>query len=139
MRKITKIIVHCSAGHQTDTAEKIKDFHLRPRSRGGLGWSAPGYHYIIEADGKVVATHPEELIANGVKGHNTESIHVCYVGGVDTTLPGFPPKDTRTPAQIRSLRRVVCDLLRRYPGATLHGHRDFASKACPSFDVHSQL
>jgi N-acetylmuramoyl-L-alanine amidase len=26
-------------------------------------------------------------------------------------------------------------LIEQYPGATLHGHNEFAAKACPSFDV----
>ena len=26
-------------------------------------------------------------------------------------------------------------LRNRYPGATVHGHREFAAKACPCFDI----
>ena len=33
----------------------------------------------------------------------------------------------------------MIDLLKElkaiYPGATIHGHREFAAKACPSFDA----
>lgn len=66
-------------------------------------------------------------------GHNYESIGVCYVGGLDRVTG--KPKDTRTAAQRSALRRLVEQLRERYPGATVHGHREFAAKACPCFDI----
>ncbi|MDE6860945.1 MAG: N-acetylmuramoyl-L-alanine amidase [Duncaniella sp.] len=135
MRKIERIFVHCSAGNQSNTAKEIVDYHLRPTSRGGRGWKNPGYHYIIEADGKIVNTHPEEKVSNGVYGYNSTAINVCYVGGVDTSKPGLPPLDNRTPAQKASLLSLLRMLKKKYPEAKIHGHRDFAAKACPSFDA----
>ena len=55
----------------------------------------------------------------------------CYIGGLDANVD---PKDTRTPAQREQLRRLVKELQQQFPAATLHGHRDFAAKACPCFD-----
>jgi len=49
------------------------------------------------------------------------------------------PMDTRTPAQRASLRKLVSELQQRFPGATVHGHNEFAAKACPSFDVQKEL
>jgi hypothetical protein len=43
--------------------------------------------------------------------------------------------DTRTPEQKESLRKLVAALLKIYPGATVHGHYEFAAKACPSFKI----
>lgn len=139
MRKIRKIILHCSAGNPSTKARQIVAYHLRSKAEGGSGWKAPGYHYIIEEDGTVVATHPEDKVSNGVAGHNSDSIHVCYTGGVDITNPKLPPKDTRTPAQRLSMRRLVGELQKRYPDAGLHGHYEFANKACPSFRVPDEL
>lgn len=133
MRKIKKIIVHCSAGSQSNTAQDIVDYHVRR-----LKWSRPGYHYVVEADGKIVNTWPEEQYSNGVKGHNAESINVCYVGGVDTSKPGLPPVDNRTEAQKASLAKLLRMLKKRYPEAEIYGHRDFAAKACPSFDARKE-
>lgn len=138
MRKIEKIIVHCSAGSQKNTAADIVAYHTRPVSRGGRGWKTPGYHYIIEADGRIVGTVPEEKISNGVKGHNATAINVCYIGGVDTSQPGLPPTDNRTEAQKKALLSLLKHLRTKYPQAKIYGHRDFAPKACPSFDARKE-
>lgn len=138
MRKIDKIIVHCSAGAQSNTAADIVGYHTRPVGRGGRGWKTPGYHYIIEADGKIVNVVPEERVSNGVRGHNATSINVCYIGGVDTTRPGLPAVDNRTEAQKASLLSLLRMLRKKYPAAKIYGHRDFAAKACPSFDAKEE-
>ena len=49
MRKIRKIIIHCSAtpeGKDID-AEEIRQWHL------DKGWRDIGYHYVIKLDGTV--------------------------------------------------------------------------------------
>ncbi|MDE6295149.1 MAG: N-acetylmuramoyl-L-alanine amidase [Muribaculaceae bacterium] len=135
MRTINKIIIHCSAGNQKNTAKDIIAYHLMPKVLGGRGWKAPGYHYIIEADGQTLRTWPEESISNGCKGQNAHAINVCYIGGVDTTKPGYPPVDNRTPAQKAALIKLLKTLRLKYPKARIYGHRDFAAKACPSFDA----
>jgi N-acetyl-anhydromuramyl-L-alanine amidase AmpD len=33
------------------------------------------------------------------------------------------------------MKALVTDLLARYPGAKVRGHKDFAKKACPCFEV----
>jgi N-acetylmuramoyl-L-alanine amidase len=33
---------------------------------------------------------------------------------------------------------LLTDLKQRFPEAVIHGHRDFASKACPCFDATSE-
>lgn len=131
MRKINKIIVHCSAGNPKNTAQDIVNYHMKT-----LRWSRPGYHYVVEADGKVVNTWTEERYSNGVKGHNADSVNVCYIGGVEAD--GRTPKDTRTQAQKDALVRLLKELKGRYPGAKIYGHRDFAAKACPSFDAKKE-
>lgn len=139
MRKIERIIVHCSAGNQRNTAAEIVNFHLRPKSENGRGWSKPGYHYIIEADGTIVSTWPLEKSSNGVNARiNPTAINICYIGGVDVTRPGLPPVDNRTPAQKEALRRLLKELRAKFPEARIHSHRDFAAKACPSFDATSE-
>jgi N-acetylmuramoyl-L-alanine amidase len=101
------------------------------------GWRGIGYHYVIYRDGSVHAGRPVEQIGAHCTGHNANSIGICYIGGV--AADGKTPKDTRTPAQRIALRELVEELRAKYPGATVHGHREFAPKACPSFDVQTEL
>ncbi|MBP3639321.1 MAG: N-acetylmuramoyl-L-alanine amidase [Muribaculaceae bacterium] len=138
MRDIKQIVIHCSAGSQRQHAADIVRYHTSPAARGGLGWSAPGYHYIVEADGTVVHTWPEDRPSNGVRGHNATSVNVCYTGGVDLSRPRpYPAVDNRTPAQRAAIRRLLSELHGRYPAARIMGHRDFPGvhKACPCFDA----
>ena len=130
MRKINELIVHCSAtpeGRDVKT-ETIRDWHVN-----GNHWKDIGYHYIIELDGSIHKGRPEEEIGAHCSGHNANSIGICYAGGV--AKDGKTPKDTRTEAQKQSLIDLLKELKAKYPNATVHGHREFAAKACPSFDA----
>lgn len=134
MRNIKEIIIHCSATPEGEdyTVEQIRQAHL------ARGFSDIGYHYVIYRDGSVHTGRPEHISGAHCLGHNSISIGVCYIGGC-------PPrtdkdwmrhsKDTRTSAQKAALRTLVADLKARYPAATVHGHREFANKACPSFPI----
>ncbi len=128
MRKIDEIIVHCTAtkARRSVSVAEIRQWH---RARG---FADIGYHYVIDIDGTVSVGRHESRIGAHCLGHNARSVGVCYVGGLDAD---GRPCDTRTDAQKASLRMLVGELLRRYPGATVHGHREFAAKACPCFDV----
>ena len=131
MRKIDKIILHCSATPEGRHVT-VKDIDCWHRDRG---FSGIGYHWVIYLDGSVHRGRPEEKQGAHVVGHNATSIGVCYIGGADSNMKA---KDTRTPAQRAALKRVVAELQQRYPGATVHGHNEFAAKACPSFNVKSE-
>lgn len=129
MRTINEIIVHCSAtpDGKDYTVEDIDRWHRQK------GWDCIGYHYVIYRDGSIHGGRSEEKIGAHCVGHNRNSIGVCYIGGLATD--GKTPKDTRTPAQKTALVKLLRILKQRYPKATIHGHRDFAKKACPSFDA----
>lgn len=130
MRDIDKIIVHCSAtreGQHIDV-DTIRDWHVN-----GRGWSDIGYHYVVYLDGTIVPGRPEERVGAHTKGENKTSIGVCYIGGVEED--GKTPKDTRTPEQQAALSALLLELKSVYCDAIIHGHRDFANKACPSFDA----
>ena len=127
-RNISMIIVHCSATPEGKdvSVESIRSAHK------AQGWSDIGYHYVITLSGDVKQGRNVDLIGAHCQGKNTNSIGVCYVGGVDKD---GRPKDTRTERQRIQLKQLLIQLLILYPGARIYGHRDFANKACPSFDA----
>ena len=128
-RNIKEIIVHCSATPEGKdfTVADIKRWHL------ARGFSDIGYHYVIYRDGSIHTGRDESIIGAHCTGHNTNSIGVCYIGGCVSN--GKTPKDTRTPQQKQSLVKLLKELKTKYPQASIHSHRDFANKACPSFDA----
>ena len=131
MRHIKYIVLHCTATPPTTTVASVLDYWKRI-----LGWSRPGYHIIIPANGASQRLLADEIPSNGVRGYNHQCLHVSYVGGVDER---GRPCDTRTPAQIAEQIRIVGRWLAQHPGAQVLGHRDFPSvtKACPSFDARA--
>lgn len=132
MRKITEIIVHCSATPegQNFTVEDIDRWHKQK------GWQGIGYHYVIYLDGSVHKGRNEEVIGAHCLGHNAYSIGVCYIGGLDKWTKAH--KDTRTEAQRRALIDLLKSLKEKYPNAIIYGHRDFSKKDCPCFDAKNE-
>ena len=128
-RYINEIIVHCSATAEGKdfTVADIKKWHL------ARGFSDIGYHYVIYRDGSINKGRDESKIGAHCTGHNSHSIGVCYIGGCASD--GKTPKDTRTAAQKAALVKLLKELRAKYPKAVIHSHRDFAAKACPSFDA----
>lgn len=132
MRSIEKIILHCSATvHGRDFGSKDIDRWHRAR-----GFRCIGYHYVVRLDGSVERGRGEQEIGAHCLGQNAHSLGVCYIGGLASD--GKTPRDTRTPEQKRALTGLLRELKGRYPAATLHGHREFAAKACPCFDVKKE-
>ncbi len=131
MRTIDEIIIHCTAtpaGREV-TVEDIRRWHL------ARGFADVGYHYVVALDGTVMAGRPESQPGAHCLCHNARSIGVCYVGGLDVQ---GRPADTRTERQRQALRALVRQLRRRFPAASVHGHNEFARKACPCFDVQKE-
>lgn len=131
-RSITEIIIHCTATpeYRDITVTDIRRWHK------AQGWSDIGYHYVIYLDGSIHPGRDVDVAGAHTSGHNQHSIGVCYVGGVATD--GRTAKDTRTASQRLALVTLLKDLRKLYPQAKIYGHRDFAVKACPSFDARTE-
>lgn len=130
MRKINMIIVHCSAtkpSQDIGTAE-IRKFHVEKN-----GWEDIGYHFVIRRNGQIENGRTVEKIGAHCKGHNADSIGICLVGGIDKN---GKPENNFTQNQFNSLRSLTAKLQAQFPDIqSIHGHNEFASKACPCFDV----
>lgn len=143
MRTIKYIAVHCTAGSQHTTIKELQQEFKRK------GWKNPGYHYVVAADGTITQLLDEDKVSNGVKGYNSVLINVAYIGGIDAE---GKPVDNRTAAQKASLAGLLGVLRKKYPTATIQGHRDFSPdrnrngriepsefiKACPCFDAKAE-
>lgn len=130
MRKINKIILHCSATkeEQVYTVEDIRRWHI------ARGFSDVGYHYIIYLDGSVHNGRPIERVGAHCTGQNKDSIGICYVGGLASNNK---PKDTRTESQKEALVKLVKKLMAEYglQSSDVYCHNEFAAKACPCFSI----
>ena len=134
MRTINYIVVHCTATQPSATLEAIKNYWKQVR-----GWGdTPGYHYLILRDGEIVQLLDESKVSYGAYGHNPESVHIAYLGGIDKD---GKPLDNRSTLQKHAMFDKLIELSERYPKAEILGHRDFpgVAKACPSFDVREWL
>ena len=141
MRRITEIIVHCSAtpeGRDYDA----RDIDLWHRQRGFL---KIGYHYVVKLDGTIQEGRKLSDVGAHCSGHNANSIGVCYIGGLKSSSGSssssgskLVPADTRTDAQKFALLKLLQSLKVLYPKARIYAHRDFANKACPCFDATAE-
>ena len=167
---IDAIVIHCSATPEGKpvTLEDIDRMHR------AKGWKMVGYNYVIELDGKIRTGRPLTMTGahantEGLSGksYNLHSIGICYIGGVEAALNkkgeiveklnsrGKPiAKDTRTPAQKKSMVKLVYELIDRYPNIKeVIGHRDTSPdkngdgfinryewiKECPCFEVRAEF
>jgi N-acetylmuramoyl-L-alanine amidase len=135
MRKIRKIILHCTATPENRevSVDTIRKWHL------DRGWRDIGYHFVITLDGQVHEGRPIEQTGAHTKGHNFDSIGIAYVGGTKLKKNGkWITKDTRTEKQKKAFEELLCYLKIMYPQAKVYGHNDFSSKSCPSFDAQQE-
>ena len=113
---------------QLSSVAQIDSWHRKRGFKFGVG-----YHYVIRRDGSIEAGRPEWMVGAHCVNHNKYSIGVCYEGGLDAR---GQPDDTRTAAQKATLRQLLTDLHRRYPRASIVGHRDLShDRDCPCFDA----
>lgn len=138
MRDMNEIVVHCTATNPkwyadkeaADVVKEIRRWHTEER-----GWSDIGYHFIVHRNGQIAAGRPITRTGAHTRGRNKGSIGIALVGGRggaadDAFLDNF------TADQDRELRALIESLKEEFPTiSTVSGHNDYASKACPCFDV----
>lgn len=141
---IDTIMIHCTATpprrevsvRELDSWHKARNFEPYTDPKTGKKTYA-GYHLLVHIDGSYERIRPDEHRGQHCTqcNMNNRAVSICYVGGVDTDTR---PCDTRTDAQKRTLLSLVKTMRTKYPDARIVGHRDYAPKACPSFDAKSE-
>ena len=134
MRRITLIIIHCSAtlGGRNPDFETCRYDQIHHRDFSNIG-----YHFYITRDGDIHRGRPLEKAGAHCKNHNAHSVGICYEGGLSA---GGAPMDTRTLEQKGSLLALLRELRRLFPQALILGHHDLdPMKPCPCFDVVREM
>lgn len=151
MNVVNHIVIHCSATKENvDYSEK--DLARDHRKRG---FRKIGYHRYIRKDGSVIKGRALNEMGAHVKGHNHDSIGICYEGGLDMNGTA---KDTRTTEQKESIIEVLREVFEGLKKTQdikhidVMGHRDLSPdldgdgviekhewlKLCPCFDAKKE-
>jgi len=140
VRKITKIILHCSGSDKPEqmTEQAIRLLHTIPtRFNGDWGeykdvackdWNDIGYHTVIEPSGRAMAGRVVMDPGAHCIGHNHDSVGICVAGNKKFTEVQF-----RTLVQVvyAHCKRLNLDPIKDvYP----HSHFDKTGKTFPNFD-----
>ena len=145
-RKIRFVTIHCTADIRgsNKSAADVNAWDIKK-------YGQRSYHYIILLDGTVVVNLRHDQRGAHVGKNNTGNLGIAYVGGLEKD--GKTIADTRTPAQLAAMEKLVRELHAQYPAARILGHRDWSPdtngngkidkwewlKGCPCFDVADWL
>lgn len=154
MRHIKRIVLHATSGWNNQSTKSIKDYW-----KNTLKWKSVGYHKLISNDGTIEDLAPLSAVTNGVQGYNSDSVHICYKGGlIEVTKDGkYVYGDTRTPEQKEAFITAINDVIvklketQEVDDIVICGHRDLSPdlnndnkiesrewvKVCPTFDAMS--
>lgn len=122
--KPEEIILHCAAtpdGHEFGV-EDIRRWHLQ------RGFNDIGYHYVVTLSGTIEVGRTESTIGAHVRGHNTNTIGICFIGTHDFTNNQF-----------KSFYQLYLDLFLRYQimPDKVKGHYEYDDKkSCPNIDMN---
>ena len=141
MRAIKRVVVHCSDSDDSlDIGRKEIDGWHKQR-----GFVSPtgihiGYHWVVRRDGSIEAGRPESEVGAHVKGHNSNTIGVVWVG-----------RKAPSAEQYRALLNKLRDICDRYKIKieNVVGHRELSpdldgdgtveanewTKTCPNLDT----
>jgi N-acetyl-anhydromuramyl-L-alanine amidase AmpD len=119
MRKLTKMIIHCSASDDAgaDNIDTIRKWHIL------RGWDDVGYHFFIRKDGAIEKGRDVKIVGAHCKGHNHDSIGICLSG-----------KAEFTPDQYIALGALMQVIQFEYGDLDIYPHNHFNKlKTCPNF------
>ncbi len=122
---ITFLIVHHTAtSRDLTTAEAVRRYHVESR-----GWGDIGYHYFIEADGRLRKGRPDNVRGAHCRADemNGKSLGICLAGHFDLEPP--------TIEQMITLAALLKALMSKYevPAGKVLGHCEVpgTDTSCP--------
>lgn len=130
------IVIHCS---QTRPSQSDVDAKWIDRVHRERGWTMIGYGKVIKRDGTVEQGRADNAVQAHVKGYNHTAYGLCLIGGALET-DWKKPEDNFSAEQWESLKKVLGELVLKYPEARIVGHYELdESKTCPNFNVREYL
>lgn len=140
-REVTEVVVHWT---ETPTnknigSEEINETHLE------AGLNGIGYHYVIRRDGSLQRGRPVNLQGQHADDHDTRSIAVVFVGGINVpsetrNIEDFISVQSLTRSQFNTFDHFCRAFYNTYPGGQILGHSDIDDLANdPGFDVRAYV
>ncbi|MEO6596699.1 MAG: N-acetylmuramoyl-L-alanine amidase [Planctomycetota bacterium] len=129
----SRVTIHHSAMYFRDTRPTVCSAQIQQIQREHMnnrGYGDIGYHFLIDPSGRI--WEGRELRWQGAHAsgqNNVRNIGICVLGNFLRGRGGQGP----TPDQVRSMRSLVVQLMRRYhfgPDA-IRVHSDFKATECP--------
>jgi len=125
-----KVILHCSdtpdfkEGSPNQDQYDIFDIDIWHKERG---FNSVGYHFVITRGGKVQVGRALDVIGAHVKGHNEDSIAICWMGR-------SRPTKAQLDAIIKLYYKLKVKFGIKYPD--WHGHYEYnQDKSCPGISM----
>jgi hypothetical protein len=126
LSEYTQIVIHHSAGPDTQTPDEIAGYHISSN-----GWGGIGYHFVITKNGTVYYVGDLTTARAHVANLNHQCIGVCLIGSF---IEGREPPDD----QLRSASVLCAQMLFRTPELSgvenwtdVIGHKNLGSTRCP--------
>ena len=135
MTEFREFVVHHSGGPRHQTVRSIREYHMRPRSEGGKGFSDIGYHWII--DGNARLHIGRRIPTQGAHAPPNHGRLGCLVVGNNLS-----PRSAWTTGQIAELRQLWDAVRYVMPWLELKGHGEVMPPGytqCPGLDIHALL
>ncbi|MBP1967961.1 N-acetylmuramoyl-L-alanine amidase CwlA [Virgibacillus natechei] len=126
--QIKNIARHHSATTE-GTAQSFANYHVNHH-----GWNTSGYHEVILRDGTVQIAYDDNVVTNGVGGHNTPTYHICVVGSGSFTDKQEEAFEERAKEAMSRFGLDVGDVLGHNEFSNTNGY-SHSSNSCPGIDM----
>lgn len=129
MRDIKMVVLHCS--DSDDSLDYgFKEINQWHKERGFVSPSGIncGYHYIIRRNGSIELGRPEEEIGAHVKGYNSKSLGICWIGRKQMS-------DKQLDTALKLIKSLI--VTHKVDIDKVFGHYELDSgKTCPNLDMN---
>ena len=121
------VMLHHTAGKQSDTVASIRKIHKEVN-----GWGDIGYHYVLEIKkGKGYLKKGRDTKYQGAHA-GVDYYNNAYIGIV---VPGNYCTDKLSDTLYSDLLSALCTLIKKFSLTHLRGHKEVKSTACPGDNI----